>query len=577
MNLDDLVLLRGWINHIDWTELDSQLPEAGASARKKIKDLRRQLAVKARFHGKPGEAGFWLGERGPTETWQRRALTALNALNSLADPVPDLGQTVVQWFPEPVCDALPPMVKTLADVVDLLEAFFAGDTQCPEALKPALKTLTGFFDEHALQLGYQLNKNPQSTALPVPLHAVAPLERVLIPSELNGEHGSNRSPESSRIQATHDLEAINSWLSLKDDNAKTYQAYKKELERLLLWAVLARGKAISSLNTDDCRAYIKFLKTLTTADHVWVTLQPANKNYGKWKPFYYRARKPGPGQSLEPAELPQRVLSPKSINYAKTVITSCMEWLVKQNYLKHNNFQDIPTIKFAQTKLQTNNRAFTLKQMQLIFAYAQAQIDPASPEFMANRRILFILKFAFSTGLRIHELAAASFGDIECLEDETGEHYFLRVVGKHSKVRKTSLPLVFNEELQDYLRLRGLPADFDFMPEQAPLIPSLRDKTGRKHLSPAGIHKILAAFFEQMFNYLETAEHADKRLLGKLRQASAHWLRHSYGSYLANDKQVPLTYIRDELGHANISTTSLYLNTDAKQRQKVVSEAFTGV
>jgi site-specific recombinase XerD len=577
MNLDDLVLLRGWINHIDWSELDSQLPEAEASARKRIKDLRRQLSIKARFYGKPGEVELWLGERGPTETWQRRALTALNALNSLADPVPKLDQAVVRWFPEPVCAALPPMVKTLTDLADLLEAVFAGDTPLPETLKPALKTLTRFFDEHALQLGYQLNKNPPSTALPVPLHAVAPLERVLIPVELNGEQGSNRSPAPCRIHANHDLDAINSWLSLKDDNAKTYQAYQKELERLLLWAVLARGKAISSLNTDDCRAYIKFLKTLTTADHAWVTLQPANKNYGKWKPFYYRARKSGPGQATDSSDLPQRVLSAKSINYAKTVIASCMEWLVKQNYLKHNNFQDIPSIKFAQTKLQTHNRAFTLKQMQLIFAYAQAQIDPASPEFIAHRRILFILKFAFSTGLRIHELAAASFGDIECLEDEAGEHYFLRVVGKHSKIRKTSLPLVFNEELHNYLKFRGLPADFDFMAEQAPIIPSLRDKTGRKHLSPAGIHKILAAFFEQMFNHLETDEHADKRLLSKLRQASAHWLRHSYGSYLANDKQVPLTYIRDELGHANISTTSLYLNTDAKQRQKVVSAAFTGV
>jgi hypothetical protein len=232
MNLDDLVLLRGWINHIEWPQLDSQLPEAGESARKKIKDLRRQLAVKARFHGKPGEAELWLGERGHTETWQRRALAALNALNSLADPVPDL--------------------------IDLLEGFFAGDTPLPEALKPALKTLTGFFDEHAVQLGYQRNKKPPSTALPVPLHAVAPLERVLIPLELNGEQGSNRSPEPSRIHATHDLDAINSWLSLKDDNAKTYQAYRKELECLLLWAVLERGKAISSLNTDDCRAYLSF-------------------------------------------------------------------------------------------------------------------------------------------------------------------------------------------------------------------------------------------------------------------------------------------------------------------------------
>ena len=577
MNLDDLVLLRGWINHIEWTELDSQLPEAGASARKKIKDLRRELVMKARFYGKPEQAEFWLGERGSTETWERRALTALNTLNSLAEPVPDLDQAVVLWFPEAVCAALPAKVNTLADLVDLLEAVFAGDTPCPEALKPALKKLTVFFDEHALQLGYQLNKKPESSVLPVPLHNVAPLERALIPVELNGEQGSNRSPEPSRIHATHDLEAINSWLALKDDNAKTCQAYKKELERLLLWAVLERGKALSSLNTDDCRAYIKFLKGLSTADQHWVTLEPANKRYGKWKPFYYRARKSGHGQAPDSPERPQRVLSPKSINYAKTVIASCMEWLVKQNYLKHNNFQDIPSIKFAQTKLQSNNRAFTLKQMQLLFAYAEKQIDPASPEFIANRRILFILKFAFSTGLRIHELAAASFGDIECLEDEAGEHYFLRVIGKHSKIRKTSLPLVFNEELQDYLKVRGLPSDFDFMPEQAPLIPSLRDKTGRKHLTPAGIHKILAAFFEQMFNHLETDEHADKRLLSKLRQASTHWLRHSYGSYLANDKQVPLTYIRDELGHANISTTSLYLNTDAKQRQKVVSEAFTGV
>ena len=577
MNLDDLVLLRGWINHIEWTELDGQLPEAGASSRKRVKDLRGRLARKARFYGKPGQVALWLGERGYTETWQCQALAALNDLNRLAEPVPALGQSVAQWFPEPVCAALPPNAKTLADVVDLLEAVFAGDSPLTETLKPVLKTLAGFFDKHAVALGCRLNKKPQATALPVPLHAVAPMERVLIPVGLNGAQGGNRSPEPCRIDAGHDLDAINSWLSLKGDNAKTYQAYKKELERLLLWAVLERGKPVSSLNTDDCRAYITFLKTLTTADHDWVALAPANKSYGKWKPFYYRAKKPGQGQALEPAEPDQRVLSPKSVNYAKTVITSCMDWLVRQNYLKHNNFQDIPGIKFAQNQLQAHNRAFTLKQMQLVFAYAQAQIDPASPEFIANRRILFILKFAFSTGLRIHELAAASFGDIECLEDEEGVHYFLRVVGKHSKVRKTSLPLAFNEELQGYLKCRGLPADFDLMPGQAPLIPGLRDQSGRKHLTPAGIHKVLATFFEQMFNHLEADGDADRRLANKLRHASAHWLRHSYGSYLANDKQVPLAYIRDELGHANISTTSLYLDTDAKQRQKVVSEAFTEV
>jgi len=38
MKLDDLIMLRGWINHIAWTELDSQLPEEWESSRKRIKD-----------------------------------------------------------------------------------------------------------------------------------------------------------------------------------------------------------------------------------------------------------------------------------------------------------------------------------------------------------------------------------------------------------------------------------------------------------------------------------------------------------------------------------------------------------
>ena len=53
MNLDDVVLLRGWINHIEWTELDSQLLEAGASSRKHIKDLRPLRDNRGRTAGYP--------------------------------------------------------------------------------------------------------------------------------------------------------------------------------------------------------------------------------------------------------------------------------------------------------------------------------------------------------------------------------------------------------------------------------------------------------------------------------------------------------------------------------------------
>jgi integrase len=573
MDLGDAALLRGWINHLGWDVLDGQLEEGGEPAKKRVKVLRRQLAAKAQFYGKPEEAGLWLGERGESDLWRRRCL------NGLPGPVPEMGQAVGQWFGEPLCAALPRKVQTLADLAGFLESVFAGDTVPPDKLKPELRGLVRFFDDNALSLGYALDRKPPSAALPVPLKEVAPLERVTVPIALNGENGSNRSPEPCRIDAGHDLAAIHSWLASKDGNPKTYHAYKKELERLLLWSVLARGKALSSLSTDDCKAYVHFLKTLTTADVQWVTLAPAIKGQGSWKPFTYRTPKTlGETAAAHPGSAnPALVLSPRSVNYAKTIISSCMDWLVKQQYLKHNNFDGIASIKFAQAKSQAGNRAFTLKQMQTVFAYAEGRARPDSPGFLLERRTLYIIKLAFSTGLRIHELAAASFGDIECLDGEAGEQYFLRVVGKNSKERKTSLPQPFVEELRDYLKLRGLPSHFDFLPQQAPLIPSLRDQTGRKHLSPAGLHKILAAFFNRMLDDLDNGGNADPRLANKLRKASTHWLRHSYGSYLANDKHVPLTYIRDELGHANISTTSLYLNTDAKQRQKVVSDAFAGV
>jgi integrase/recombinase XerD len=42
-----------------------------------------------------------------------------------------------------------------------------------------------------------------------------------------------------------------------------------------------------------------------------------------------------------------------------------------------------------------------------------------------------------------------------------------------------------------------------------------------------------------------------------LRQASAHWLRHTTGSRMM-DGQVDLRYVRDNLGHESISTTSQY-------------------
>jgi site-specific recombinase XerD len=397
------------------------------------------------------------------------------------------------------------------------------------------------------------------------LDNVTAFEQVLIPMNLSGSHGENRGTGNCRIAADNDLAAIKSWLTVKGDNPKTYQAYQKELERLLLWAVIERGKAFSSLNTDDCKAYIDFIKQLQPSDSHWVSLVPTNKAHGQWKPFQYRVSKKSTDTPV--------VLSTRSVNYANTVISSCMDWLARQNYLKYNSFSDIAPIKSGAIALQISQRLFTRQHIQSMLDYAQSQCDSTKSDFYAQLRVYFILKFAFNTGLRLHELVAASYGDIEALDDAEGEQYFLRVVGKNTKLRKTSLPATFIDDIRAYrIALKRSP-NLQQVPVDEPLINSLRNKA-EQQLTPAALHKILSDFFKRWHQHLTTANPPDNRLINKAKLASTHWLRHSYGSFLANDCQIPLAYIRDELGHASISTTSIYLNTDDKKRQQAVSAAF---
>jgi hypothetical protein len=83
---------------------------------------------------------------------------------------------------------------------------------------------------------------------------LAPLERMAVQNTLSGADGENRSVAFRYIQARHDLEAVRAYLNKYRDQPKTLRAYTKEVERFLLWSVVVRGKALSSLVVDDCEA-----------------------------------------------------------------------------------------------------------------------------------------------------------------------------------------------------------------------------------------------------------------------------------------------------------------------------------
>ena len=81
---------------------------------------------------------------------------------------------------------------------------------------------------------------------------LAPFEYLAVPAELSGASGPNRATSFAFIRAEHDLAAVHAYLHRYRDRPTTLRAYTRELERLILWSVVIRRKALSSLTVEDC-------------------------------------------------------------------------------------------------------------------------------------------------------------------------------------------------------------------------------------------------------------------------------------------------------------------------------------
>ncbi|MCE4540787.1 site-specific integrase [Pelomonas sp. P7] len=91
-----------------------------------------------------------------------------------------------------------------------------------------------------------------------------------------------------------------------------------------------------------------------------------------------------------------------------------------------------------------------------------------------------------------------------------------------------------------------------------------------EQMTRSAVHGVVKAVFavaaQRWLRAGRGQEQADR-----LKAASAHWLRHTAGSNLAND--VDLRHVRDTLGHTTLSTTSIYVHGEDDARHNAVSAA----
>lgn len=493
--------------------------------------------------------------RSPARRRQRlreRLVLAVQWLEQVGARAPSPADTTEGWIDERVARRLAVVgIRTLGELIFWIRTKgFNWHRGIPKVGPEGAARLVRWIREHEATLGALPSpaRVPQSQVdraalTPPPRAGIVPLERFSPPSERDGSRGSNRAPvERCKLAACNDYEAIQAWLRLRLTGTHTWRAYRKEAERFLLWAVMERRKALSSLDGDDCVAYRDFL---AAPGPEWTGPRNAQRWSESWRPFE------GP-------------LAARSQAAATTIVRSLCEWLVRRHYLDSNPWDDVPARPDAPSMPQL--RAFSQKQWDLVQAWLAQEIARApSPALL---RLKFVLSFGYMTGMRLAELAAAKLGWLRHEQLDDGEWaWSIMVLGKRKKWREVPLPDPAFEALQASLVMRDLDPDPLANDPETPLISKLSLEAP---LSAARIYEILVAGFERCAREVWAT---DRRAAERIREASTHWLRHTYGSHSAA-RGVPQDVLQANLGHESLATTSIYVRAEKARRHRAVREAF---
>lgn len=427
---------------------------------------------------------------------------------------------------------------------------------------------------------------------------LVPLDRLDVPPELDGRHGEFRNHGTNVLGATNDIDAIFKWLARYEDSPKTLMSYGRVAERFYLFCVLRLRKPMSSVTEADLRAYREFL---TRPDPAWVQPKKVSRTSPDWRPLA------GP-------------LTPSSQRHTFTVLAAMLAALVEAGYLRANPARGaVPRMALPPARLD-RRRSFTEAQWSIVMRHVQeielaltssnGESKPWSKRLAYARRNRLVLELGSTTGLRLSELVTCRMKDLRQEWFDGQAVWMLDVEGKGKRERRVVIyddvkqlvdqhhrdmeaaGTAFDSKAEQIQALRGpLPCSLGFEAADAqgmrPLIGALDKppaqwkvgKDGRRELDRDGraqadrfgalsrnaLGETLRRLFDQVAERAAAAgdlTDADADLQ-TFKRASAHWLRHFFANSLAADNVLPAA-MQKMLGHADLKTTSIYVNAEER-------------
>lgn len=176
----------------------------------------------------------------------------------------------------------------------------------------------------------------------------------------------------------------------------------------------------------------------------------------------------------------------------------------------------------------------------------KALLTQPDPSTRHGLRDLTLLSLLYDSGARVQEITDLKLKDIRLTNPAMAT-----LTGKGRKARQVPLMKETCKLLDAYIR--------NFNLNSEPLTSPLFFNQKRQALSRYGITYILK-------KYVSQAE-----LDSDTRKISPHVLRHTKAMHLLR-AGVNMIYIRDFLGHVDISTTEVYARIDAEMKRKVFEE-----
>lgn len=542
----ELAALRAWYSGMSTRDaVDQYLGDqrlSGQSSRSQIGNIRRKLATLARLRRREDLAGAFEHPESERIPHSRTAVAAIELLSTITPPAPQITDDIGLWLSERSVRSLKAHgIDTLADLTVRVPRRRRWWVAVPGLGVTGARQIEAFYSQHP-----QLVERARALIVRNAQQDVRPWEMLVVPGEVDGSRGTFRAPpESCTLNSANDYEAVQAWLSLHE-SAATQRAYRKEAERLILWAIVERGKALSSLNTEDAIAYRAFLRHPTPARR-WIG-PPQARTSPDWKPFVGG-------------------LAPRSVAYALAVLGAMFRWLMEQRYVLANPFSGVKVRGASHAAPMDTGRVFSEGEWAIIRAVADGLEWTYGWQVPAAQRLRFVLDFAYATGLRVSELVGAKLGQIEV--DSHGDHW-IKLVGKGSKSGKVALPPLVRSALDHSLMQRGLPITPAHWKPSTPLIADLGDPDSKSGITATRVWSLMKRFFTTVAMAIEKEAPATAE---KLRKASPHWMRHTHATH-ALARGAELTTVRDNLRHASVATTSIYLHTDEVKRARQMGDAF---